>query len=334
MANVVTVNQLMNSIPGTTDTALMLLYGLKVNLKAAGWTVVQSSNGTSFGASDYWSSYPTTGGWWIVLQGPGGRQLCFWVNTTYDLWTGKIIYVPGGQSGFTFASASATNPGTIPAGAVYVRGSGAAFASWFGGGTKAIKYAQVLCKDSADGSFWVLGSTPTTTAGSFYHFLAFNKCISLDAGDPDPYVWYCSATTATTDTGTGSNAHLGGILCTASENAAISGAWWGWGRGVNWRSYQPTYDYLAASAGDINPYDSSANVLSPFGICKTEANYREHKGYLANAKVCAISGLAIGDTVNENGSNYTYVCVGYTFSTTYPQALFWWDGTTAAMLLN
>lgn len=332
MANVVSVNQLMTTIPGSTDTALTLLYGLKVNLKAAGWTVVQSSNGSSFGASDYWVSVPLFGGSWIVLQGPGGRQICFWVNTTYDMWTGKIIYDKAGS--FTFASASATNPGTIPATAQYVRGSGAAFASWFGGGTKAIKYAQVLCKDVSDGSFWVLGSTPTTSAGSFYHMLSFNLCASVDSGDPEPYVFFCPATSPTGDATTINQAHLGGNLTAATENGATTGCWWGWSRNTTWRSFQPRYEYLAVSNGDINPYSSNVNVLSPFGIGKTETSYREHKGYLtSSARVCAISGLANGDTVNDGGSNYAYVAVGHSNGSA-PQALFWWDGTTAAMSIN
>lgn len=332
MANVVTINALVNGTPGTTDTGLAMLQQLKVNMKAAGWTVVQSSNGTSFGATDYWSTTPTAGGSWIVLQGPGSRQICFWVNTTFDQWTGRIIYDKSG--GFTFSGATATSPGTLSSTAVYARGSASVWQSWFGGGTKAIKYQQVLCKDVTDGSFWVLGSTPTTSAGSFYHFFAFCALSAIDAGDTDPYAVFCGATSPTADTSTINQAHAGGNLTAAQENAATAGCWWGWSRNSTWRSFQPRYDYLAQTNGDINPYSSNVNALTAFGLAKTEANYREHKGYLtSSARICAITGIANGDTVNEGGSNYAYVAVGHSNGNA-PQGLFWWDGTTASMSIN
>ena len=63
--------------------ALYVVWRLTRVLKSAGWTVTQSGDGTSYGASDYWTTYAGLGtSAWIVLTGPGGRQLCFWRSTT------------------------------------------------------------------------------------------------------------------------------------------------------------------------------------------------------------------------------------------------------------
>ena len=108
----------------TDSTGWYACWKLVRTLISAGWTVVRSSNGTTFGASDYWTVYASTGtSAWIVLQGPGSRQLCFWRSTTSTA-NGKIIYIPGGQSGFTFGGTyGATDPGTIPTNVGYVRGN-------------------------------------------------------------------------------------------------------------------------------------------------------------------------------------------------------------------
>jgi hypothetical protein len=245
------------------------------------------------------------------------------------MWTGKIIYARNGD--FSFSGATATSPGTIPATAQYIRGSGAAFASWFSGGTKAIRYAQILCKDVSDGSFWVIGSTPLTASGTFCHHMAFMSLNTLDASDTDPYVFYTAGNSPTADSPTNYAGQQMNI--SLGENGTTSGYWWGWARNNSWRSFSTRYDYLAGTNGDVDPYAGGTTyILHAVGICKTENNWREHKGYLKFARTGGVTGMVPGDTISNGASLYQFTMVGSNNGAA-PQMMFFWDGTTAGMTL-
>lgn len=315
----------------TDTTGWYACWKLVRTLISAGWSVVQSSNGVSYGAADYWTVYASTAaGSWIVLAGPGSRHVCFWRDTGGSTANGKILYVPGGQTGFTFASANATSPGTIPTYAVYVRGAVATFNSWFGGGVNAIRWLTICAKDVSDGTFWIMGTTPGVGTNVTYHQLGFFSLYSADAGDPDPFLWYCSATAPTNDTGASSNAYTGEcILLDTSENGATTGFWWGWSRANTWRSYRPAVLNIFGSF-IRDPYTPGAPyVLESVAFGKTENNYTELKGYAKHIRQ-AYGNDNRGYAYSEGASPFKWVVVGACYLTQIT-ALFFWDGSTPAM---
>lgn len=319
-------------IAGVSDTGLYACWRLVRTLISAGWTVAQSSNGSSYGAADYWSTANGLGnGAWIVLTGPGSRQFCFWRDTAGSYWTGKVVYSKSG--GHTFASASATSPGTLPATAQYMRGSAGTFASWFGGGSKSIKYLTVLAQDVSDGSFYVIGSTPATAVGTFYHAFGFFSLQTFDSNDTDPYVLYCCSPTATADATNVNSAQVGGLLGLASQDGGgTSAGFWGWARNANWKPFSPVYENLATTAQDVDPYSAGTPaLLMPIGIGKIETSFRERKGYLRYARFAGSTGLVPGDVVSDNTTAFSWVCVGSNGNST-PYVLFWWGSSNGLAL--
>lgn len=338
MANASSPNEYVTGLyAGVSDTGFYAVWRLVRTLIAAGWTVAQSGNGVaSFGASDYWNVAPTAlgNGCWIVLTGPGSRQICFWRDTAGSYWTGKIIYSKSG--GHTFASASASNPGTLPATAQYVRGSGAAVASWFGGGSKSIRYLSVMAKDVSDGSFWVIGSTPGTSNGSFYHAFAFFSLATYTASDTDPYVFFCAGNSVTADATTTANGHVGGSVLNGNSDTASNGYYIGWARNANWKYFSPVYEAIHGTVSPMaNPYSTGAPLtLLPVGVGKVEASFRERKGTIRYARYTAMAGLVNGETLSDGANAFRWVVTGYNGAGTYPQALWWWDGATPWMALD
>lgn len=315
----------------TDTTGWYACWKLVRTLITAGWTVVQSGNGTSFGASDYWTVYASTGsGSWIVLSGPGSRHLCFWRDTGGSTANGKIIYVPSGQSGFTFASASATSPGTIPTSAQYMRGAAGTFNSWFGGSTNAIRWLSIGAKDVSDGSFWINGSSPTAGTNYTYHCLGFFSLYSADAGDPDPYLWYCSAIGPTSDTSASSNGYLGEGFLLDTENAASTGYWWGWSRASTWRTYRPGIPTTILAGPARDPYTPGYSyVMESIALGKTESGYTEMKGYVKWARAVGNNDNR-GITYSEGSTPFKWVCIGAMFGSNVAAVVFW-DGVTPAM---
>jgi hypothetical protein len=333
MPAVSSINERVTTTPGSTDTGLYACWRLVRTLVSAGWTVVQSSDGTSFGAADYWTTFGGLGtSAWIVLQGPGSRQICLWRDTT-SMWNGKFIYSMSG--GHAFTGASASTPGALPATAQYVRGSGSTFNSWFGGGTKAIRFLTVMAKDVTDGSFWILGSTPLTASGTFYHHMAFLALATFNAADTDPYVFYNPAAGPLNDTSTTNSAHTGGsCVYGGAENGALSGYWWGWARNTSWRSFVPRFELPAQTFPDANPYTHGTPcVLSALGIGKGEASWREFKGYVRYVRLFTHN-ISLGDTIGDATGPFRYVYIGSNSNTPYPQAGFWWDGSAPSLALD
>lgn len=321
MADAFSVNE---KVP--TTNALYAVWRLTRVLKSAGWTVTQSSDGTSYGASDYWGTYAGLGtSAWIVLAGPGGRQLCFWRSTT-STDNGKIIYDYAGS--FSFASSSASTPGTLPSTVAYVRGSSGTFNTWFGAvsGTYPVRWLTVCAKDVADGSFWILGSSPQAAGGQqAYHTLGFFSLYTENASDLDPYAFYTAGGSATSDTlATGNpNATLNGTLLVTAETY-----WVGWARNLTWSAYRTAVD-TNIPANARSPYMAgNPFVLMPFRIAKSAANVVEVKGVPKHARTLTV--VDRGVTFSEAGSPFKWVCIGDS-SGAAPGCVFFWDGKTPLM---
>lgn len=101
-------------------TGAEALYELKNILTGSGWTVVSSSNGTTFSAGDNITGTTSLAGsnrWFIVQEptGVGGRQWCFQRTSDNATWRVKISPLNGfgGGSPSTTRVPSATDEGVI-----------------------------------------------------------------------------------------------------------------------------------------------------------------------------------------------------------------------------
>lgn len=311
----------------STTNALYVVWRLTRVLKSAGWTVTQSSDGTSYGASDYWTTYAGLGtSAWIVLTGPGGRQLCFWRSTT-STDNGKIIYSYAG--GHTFSGASASTPGSLPGAAQYVRGSSGTFNTWFGAvsSTYPVRWLHVAAKDVSDGSFWVIGTSPQAAGGlQAYHTLGFFSLYTENASDVDPYAFYSPAISATTDTiGTSTpNTTLGDSMLHDAETY-----WYGWARNTVWSQFRPGLDGTLESGGTLRgPYSAGYPYMAlPFRLGKTASYYNEIKGVPKYVRAYGLNDTR-GTLYADNTAAYRWVCVGSINAA--GGCLFFWDGATPA----
>jgi hypothetical protein len=174
-----------NEAPATT-TQWFVVYRLYETLLLAGWTVAYSSNGTTHDTSDNWAaSFGGLGsGSYIILTGPGGRQVLFQRSTTSTI-LGTIRYSKGG--GWGTAGAGATTPPTAPADAQTIRNG----SNWFGSGANPVRL-NIRCEDVAtDGDWWVVFSTSTAWTSGGGGFLGFLALEETEVGDPEPYAWWC-----------------------------------------------------------------------------------------------------------------------------------------------
>jgi len=109
-------------------TGAEYLRRLKNVLKAAGWTVISSCNGTTAAASDLWAAEGDNNhdyAWWVGQSPSGERQICIQRGTAETHW--RVKYIKG-----AFAEYDNGNPTITPA-----RASGLAEFVLCGGGTDA-----------------------------------------------------------------------------------------------------------------------------------------------------------------------------------------------------
>lgn len=114
----ISINQTFSS---TVDQQIQFreaCYALKALMVAAGWTVTLSSDGTTAGAADYWTSAAaleinTTGsGAWCVLTSPGGwssstASILLYINNASADTTPQGFVVRGTNGSYTGGSVSA-----------------------------------------------------------------------------------------------------------------------------------------------------------------------------------------------------------------------------------
>lgn len=166
-------NYKVNFAPATGAEAL---YELKNILTGSGWTVVSSSDGTTFSAGDNITGATSLAGsnrWFIVQEptGVGGRQWCFQRTTANTTWRVKISPLNGfgGGSASLTQVPSATDEGVI-----------------FGSGTDASPTGGQLFPTDATYKFHIISDdTAIGAAGNqAYGFWAFANIIgSINVSD-------------------------------------------------------------------------------------------------------------------------------------------------------
>lgn len=200
-----------NEVP-STDTQWFAAFRLVETMLAAGWTVVEMSDGTDVSTSDDWTgNFGSLGDdSWIILQADSGQQICFKRDGSSDedgwiVWSRDGGFTTGGSasapanvpSDTTAASTSETARGTVTSG---TPGSFDTSQTWFGSNQTSFDRLNIGVRDasgSGDESFWLIlkntGESYTTTNGALHGRIAFEKLeheSGLGIVDPYPYTWY------------------------------------------------------------------------------------------------------------------------------------------------
>ncbi len=188
----------------TPATGAVAAYAVKTAMKAAGWTVPKSSDGTTYNSSgDQISSGAAgAGGWgnnfaWAVLQMPGGsgRQVCIQKSNANNTdW--RITYSK--SAGFVTGAPSATVvPTASDSHTLLGSGSDGApgFAAWFGGADGTYRYSAAANDASPYGVFafaFIIGGGPASHA---WLIDPMDPALSanFNSYETDPYVFFASA---------------------------------------------------------------------------------------------------------------------------------------------
>lgn len=262
---------ILNEVPATTNQ-WFVVWRLFQTLLLAGWTVHYSSDGTTFSAADNWTPAGFAGlgsGSYVILTGPGGRQILLQRATT-SVINGTVRYAYLG--GWGTAGAGATTPPTAPASAVTLRNG----VSWFGSSATPVRL-NIWANDisTGDGAWLVVFSTSTawtTTGGGGIGFRALE---GTEPEDTEPYAWWSPP-------GTGSNwAQFVGnpyaSLLSEDNVGGTTGTWWRWHLGgtpafcqygSGGESYQGSNGVRATggagtwnASGDLTPYAGGTQVI-------------------------------------------------------------------------
>lgn len=180
----------------TTNGGSEVTYRLKEVLKAAGWTVPRSSDGTTYNAAGDQITTPNTGAGgmnnnsaWFVIREPGGvREWCFQRGTA----NGQLRLKYSALDRFTGGSPAATVTPTATDQQVLTGGGtdgSPTYTSFFG--TAGTYRSHCIAQSTAEGGaygFWCLtspnaGGTPTT--GMYQEPMLVG---SYPNTDPDPVI--------------------------------------------------------------------------------------------------------------------------------------------------
>ena len=260
-----------NNIPATGAEAL---FNLGSVLTASGWTVISSSDGTSFGAGDTYfttSSLAASNAWYIVQEptGPGGREWCFQRTNANNNWRIKV----SPNAGFSGGSPSATEvPSATDEGVIW------------GSGTDVSPTGSLLF--FADGTFKfhiVAESTPVGPIGNeVYGWWAFAN-LNGSLQSENTYVFLCQEPLAT-----GSYPALVGTRTSTTSGDADPCIY-----GCNSiRHYGAYYDYVFTTQYFLNGYSSDNQLYYNF---KYFYDYQSSVGTLTYGQEIMVGG---------NGNNY------------------------------
>ena len=337
---------LTNYAPAQTH-AWWAIWKLGTELMAAGYQLLGNGDGTSSkvgvitpgSADDLWSALSPAGGAaapsaWCCLRNPTlGFEIVLWRDTTTD-WTGKIIIAKSTDQFALSAGRTATDPGTIPASAGYLRGSGAAWAFWMGGGTQAVGVLQIGVKDVAGadgGSFYILGSSPLYPIAGMDSWAHSLKCAILDpycatqGVDPEPYAFQCVYTPT--------NNYGAFDLSTEWWSDGVTGAtgpWWGYRADGTWSQFGSgtisVYQTGASlvSAAPTDPYSAGTKYfLDRILIIIQETAHQERKGWTRSFRYSKTSHAQY-----STFSALTFAKFACGFQS--DQWIVFWDGATAS----
>lgn len=205
-------DQIVTNETPSTGNQWYAAFRLVEEMIAAGWSVVEMSDGTTVGNTDNWTgNFGSLGAdSWIILQANSGQQICFKRDGSTDqdgwiVWSRDGNFTTGGTatapanvpSDATAPSASETVRGSVTSG---TPGSFDSSVSFFGSNQSSFDRLNIGVRDASGGgdeTFWLIlkatGSSYTTGTSSVHGRLAFEKLeheSGLGITDPYPYAWY------------------------------------------------------------------------------------------------------------------------------------------------
>jgi hypothetical protein len=175
-------NQFTKNLTPTNGADAM--YRLKTALKAAGWTVPRSSDGTTYNSGGDQITTGTSGAGgmnnasaWFVIQAPtGGRQFMFQRAAGFT-YQATIRY--SFSAGFTGGTPNSTTPATATDQVTILNS-----ATWYATAADTTR-VQIMCDDASPYGFWMTAHTlGATTFQTLIYFDPLNNC---HASDTDPY---------------------------------------------------------------------------------------------------------------------------------------------------
>lgn len=308
---------------------------LKETLKAVGFTVPSSSNGTTFSAGDILSSSTDFGSnaWFIVRQPQGAtasyggvqREYAFQRSTTTRTWRAKYSY----SSSFT-GSANAT---TMPTALDEVRLIGAELPGFaFDASTLPTDatYRLNICVDQEPPFSWYMCLIPNG-GGNPLNILLVDGMLSgtYSPLDNDPYVHYYS------DSNPASALQSSGEITSPLTASTIQtpACWTRKGESnqvyggialMVWSAPNPTNpDDFAGTIGTTNAYNNKDDLLPTVWYRTTTANPAGPGGYKGVASLMKIP----AGPVRATGDTYSTVSSGSKDYILFRNLAFVWNGT-------
>lgn len=309
-----------------------VVWRLFETLLLAGWEVHYSSDGTTHDTSDNWTPAGFSGlgsGAYVILTGPGGRQILLQRSTT-SVINGVIRYDYLGAWGTS--GANAITPPTAPSSAVTIRNG----SSWFGSASTPVKI-NIWANDvsTGDGAFLVVFSTSsgawTGTGGGGIGFRALE---GTEPEDADPYAWWAPPGTTTNWAQFVGNPYNG--LLSEDNSGGTTGTWWRWHfggtpafcqYGAGGDAYQGSNFQRAVGNGgtwnttsDVSPYGSSEVILHRIHLIKVFQTGRKdpNGGWVKDMYFATPEDVPAGSTIG----NAAYAKLGNWLVVP-------WDGNTA-----
>lgn len=185
-----------------------IVFNLKAALVAGGWTVISSSDGTTYNASGDQITHNGTGAGgmgnarsWFVIRQPGANQREFCIQRSSDSSTTnynfRLKYSGGPSTGFVAGTPSATQtPSATDENILLGAGSDASptFGNWFSFAEATLVQANIMVGDAASNYNFLMFCHPAQgRTVSFYNFsrmglLGLDTVTSFSVGDVDPAV--------------------------------------------------------------------------------------------------------------------------------------------------
>lgn len=194
-------DQLVKQEALSPDPTWYVVFRLVETLLAAGWSVVEMSDGTSIYTFDNWTAkFGSLGSEsWIIIESFNGHHICFKRDAEND-HDGWILWSKGGN----FTTGGNTTRPLIPSDVAEIRGTVDAGSDSFitprqflGGSTdQDFDEVSIGARDatgSGDESFWLVAKASGveyTESTSTHGKLAFEALEGGTASDPVPYAWW------------------------------------------------------------------------------------------------------------------------------------------------
>lgn len=305
-----TISSLVNQ---TAANGAEIIFNTKQKQVAAGWSVIASSDGTTYSAADNWTSASDANNnyAWIQLESPdGSRNLVYQRHTNDYEW--RIKYLKG-----TFNSdGDATNLPTVNTGTEH----------WVFGGAgtysqivenPAASYYHIVCIDGGQGAFW-FGVFHIGDASPRFAFI-FDPLTETYAEDTDTVCVHASGWNVANN-GPWQYNYLG--QANYSSTYGLMNSWTTLGACLAGNSNTSNSVQSGVGLNSItNEPDTFSVIYMRFS---SEGGDQGYKGVSTLVRLSGYASLSVGDTLNISGAKSHVVVGGYSSA----RIIMFWDGSS------